>query len=624
MGRNRKGRNTKRRVTKRRDTKRINTNKRNTNKRNTNKRNTKNRITNKVNDKSDINKFIRKNLPGYKLIKILNSKQTGGDIYTDYSKYITAGVKLLKFDKEKDFVAAPTFSGARPGFTFQTGEHGSGYYRQATNNPPGRVRDPGGDIFTDYSKGVKIGEGGFGRVFLAENRRTRKRVVIKEFIEANKTLALNDAKQEYFFGQIVNALKINNTIYQQRLDDDKSLSHNMIVLYTSPKPTAGVKQLLKFDKEKDFVAAPTFSGARPGFTFQTGEHGSGYYRQAEVKEEPVCDNYLALYEGITLCRSLVGGGDGAAAGGTKMHSLVVFNVDTNNPPGRVRDLCKGSRKGTSTHTYTGDIMNHGGFKLFNALKEKVNKDSIRLPPRVKDNDYREVKVPTYIKRYGTNIVMEYIEGKTLKDYFSETIVNAGSLINEYKLKPVIIKVLEFIAMINNSYLSHNDYNFNNIMVDDSEPDNVSVTVIDYGIMSVTGYYHFPNTHRVPGEYYGPKPVLLNGQPDPRFMRLGYNIADGHDSTFIYNNTDIYAFFESLVIELNNLIFNALKIDFEYKVIIEEILSNYRNQSLAYYFQHWSPEFKDFMKLAFTYDKVVKAEPYGSTPADTLLDHPWLR
>ena len=463
------------RDTKRRVTKRINTNKRNTNKRNTNKRNTKNRITNKVNDKSDINKFIRKNLPGYKLIKILNSKQTGGDIYTDYSKYITAGVKLLKFDKEKDF-----------------------------------------------------------------------------------------------------------------------------------------------------VAAPTFSGARPGFTFQTGEHGSGYYRQAEVKEEPVCDNYLALYEGITLCRSLVGGGDGAAAGGTKMHSLVVFNVDTNNPPGRVRDLCKGSRKGTSTHTYTGDIMNHGGFKLFNALKEKVNKDSIRLPPRVKDKDYREVKVPTYIKRYGTNIVMEYIEGKTLKDYFSETIVNAGSLINEYKLKPVIIKVLEFIAMINNSYLSHNDYNFNNIMVDDSEPDNVSVTVIDYGIMSVTGYYHFPNTHRVPGEYYGPKPVLLNGQPDPRFMRLGYNIADGHDSTFIYNNTDIYAFFESLVIELNNLIFNALKIDFEYKVIIEEILSNYRNQSLAYYFQHWSPEFKDFMKLAFTYDKVVKAEPYGSTPADTLLDHPWLR
>ena len=80
-------------------------------------------------------------------------------------------------------------------------------------------------------------------------------------------------------------------VYRARSDFiEQILSGNAPPEEPAKKPIAAAAQpLLKFDKEKDFVAAPTFSGARPGFAFQTGEHGSGYYRQgaapAEVKEE---------------------------------------------------------------------------------------------------------------------------------------------------------------------------------------------------------------------------------------------------------------------------------------------------------------------------------------------------
>jgi serine/threonine protein kinase len=486
---------TKRRVTKRRDTKRINNNKRNTNKRNTNKRNTKNRITNKVNDKSDINKFIRKKLPGYKLIKILNSKQTGGG------------------------------------------------------------------ISTDYHQGTKLGEGTFGTVYLARDKSTGEKVVIKEFIEDDETVALDEAKQEYFFGQIVNALTINNTVYQNQLDQDKALSHNMIVLYT----------------EQD----------------------------RSLTKGELCNNYLALYKEVF---------------DREKHKLVIFNVDTNSPDYMDNQRCPGYSFRPGRPTFKKDLLGYGGYKLFEGLRKGVKKKAIRLPPRVAGKDYRGVKVPTYINRYGTKIVMEYIEGKTLNKYLRESIVS-GHLINEYKLRAVIKQVLQFISMVNNSYLSHNDYNFNNIMVDDRDPDNVIVTVIDYGLMSVTGYNHFPNTHPVPGKYYGPNPTLSHAGAHPHYTPMGYDQRDryGHNPAFIYNNTDIYVFFDWFLLTLNII----LKVDLSATEVIDEILSNYRNESLANYFQHWSPEFKGFMKLALTYDDVVKAGPYGSTPADTLLQHPWI-
>ena len=203
MGRT-KRRNTKRRVTKYRVTNRRDTKRRATKRRNTKRRNTKNRLTNKVNDKSDINKFIRKKLPGYKLIKILNSKQTGGAL--------------------KD----------------------------------------------EYRKGKELGKGAYGTVYLAHDKSTGKKVVIKEFSNVKPSLALDDANHEFFLSLIVKALTVNNTVYQQRLDDNNELNTNMIVLYTD-------------------------------------------------EDTPVCDNYLALYKGYNENRVY-----------SNTHKLHICNLDTNS------------------------------------------------------------------------------------------------------------------------------------------------------------------------------------------------------------------------------------------------------------------------------------------------------
>ena len=194
---------TKRRNTNRRKSNKRNTNKRNTNKRNTNKRNTK-RNSRKVNNKSDINKFIREKIPGYKLIKILNSKQAGGGIYDDY----------------------------------------------------GKVR------------ATALGEGKYGKVYLAKHKATRKKVIIKEFSNPRGSVALDAAKQEFFFGQIVKALTVDNNDLQRKLDTNDELNMNMVVLY---------------------------------------------------KDSEGCDKYLALYRGYNIYRVY-----------SNTHKLLVFDVDTNH------------------------------------------------------------------------------------------------------------------------------------------------------------------------------------------------------------------------------------------------------------------------------------------------------
>jgi hypothetical protein len=484
-----KRRKTKRRNTKRRNTKRRKTKNKKTKRRKTKNRYTKKKIMGKVNNKSDINKFIRGNLPGYKLIKILNSKQTGGGLYDDYNR-ISSG---------------------------------------------------------------DLGVGSFGNVFLVKSTRNPDQVaVVKEFSDAPpgtprarnqearlraKKEALDNATREFFFGQIVKALTVDNDDLKRKLDSNKELNMNMVVLF-------------RIDED--------------------------------------CDNYLALYNGYN--RNLF----------SSTHKLLLFNVNTNSSKG-----CSGGHRGHPV--FTQENLTNGGYKLFHGVLPTVPKDAIRLPPRVEGKDYSSVKVAKYIKQYSNNIVMEPVDGKPLHEYFGDRVLR-GHIIDEYKLRPIIIQVLNFISMINNSYLSHNDFNFGNIMVDDRNP-NVSVTVIDYGLMTVTGYYYFLEFDK--GIYWRPKNYIYNGPAGPDERE--------HNPLFIYNNTDTYNFFLNLVIILNHFI----KYEFDDNTIIDDILNDYKDPYLAPYFQYWSDEFKNFMKLALTYDNKVKAAPYGSTPADSLLEEPWI-
>jgi hypothetical protein len=41
------------------------------------------------------------------------------------------------------------------------------------------------------------------------------------------------------------------------------------------------------DLERDFLAAKTFGGPKPGFVFKTGTRGTGYYRDSTAKKEIV-------------------------------------------------------------------------------------------------------------------------------------------------------------------------------------------------------------------------------------------------------------------------------------------------------------------------------------------------
>merc|ERR1711869_4033 len=41
------------------------------------------------------------------------------------------------------------------------------------------------------------------------------------------------------------------------------------------------------DVERDFIAAKSFGGVKPGFVFKTGSRGTGYYRDGTSKKEIV-------------------------------------------------------------------------------------------------------------------------------------------------------------------------------------------------------------------------------------------------------------------------------------------------------------------------------------------------
>lgn len=88
-------------------------------------------------------------------------------------------------------------------------------------------------------------------------------------------------------------------VYRARADFiEQILSGNAPPEEPQKKLAAAAQPLLEFDKEKDFVAAPIFGGARRGFAFQTGDDGSGYYRDShqaarESQEEPEPETELA-------------------------------------------------------------------------------------------------------------------------------------------------------------------------------------------------------------------------------------------------------------------------------------------------------------------------------------------
>ena len=313
------------------------------------------------------------------------------------------------------------------------------------------------------------------------------------------------------------------------------------------------------------------------------------------------DNIVVLYTESGTCERIALYTAGVEP---NTHSVKIFNVNTNPRGG-----CNGYRQVGESNL---KLFLYGGFKLFDEESFPVPNDAIRLPPRVMDKDYSSVKVPTYHKIENKQIIIDYVEGKTLRDYFVYHCVLISEdrklvKINESILRPIFKQVLEFISMINNNYLSHNDLNFDNIIVDDNDPDNVSVTVIDYGIMSITGYGVLDEGYwrHVP---HDPPPNCVFNGPLHTFNSKFHPL-------FFYNNTDTYIFFcnvEEIIEEIRVSVAEADGAEASDLGVETAECEVARSQN-----------FKEFMTLVLTYDGEVKEEPYGSTPADVLLDHTWI-
>merc|ERR1711988_260774 len=79
------------------------------------------------------------------------------------------------------------------------------------------------------------------------------------------------------------------------------------------EPMEDVKDEIKSEDVKGFIASATFKGAKPGFVFTTGGRGTGYYPDTkkekkvkkeevkEIKEEPIdIDNWSGAHHFVVL------------------------------------------------------------------------------------------------------------------------------------------------------------------------------------------------------------------------------------------------------------------------------------------------------------------------------------